>query len=118
MRIVDFGMASLLDPETKRRKSVCGTKRYMAPEMKEKIPYNASVDWYSLGVLILDCQGRPQYGERMQREWAAAKLDRLVDELLAKNPDRRLGCDARGFGGLQGHAFFASVDWSVVDMRK
>lgn len=118
MRIVDFGMASLLDPETKRRKSVCGTKRYMAPEMKEKIPYNASVDWYSLGVLILDCQGRPQYGERMQREWAAARLDRLVDELLVKNPDKRLGCDGRGFSGLQAHPFFADVDWSVVDMRK
>ena len=56
MRIVDMGMASHLDPETKKRKSVCGTQRYMAPEMKNKEFYNQSVDWYSLGKLILDCQ--------------------------------------------------------------
>ena len=29
-----------------------------------------------------------------------------------------LGCDGRGFSGLQAHPFFADVDWSVVDMRK
>ena len=118
MRIVDFGMASLLDPETKRRKSVCGTKRYMAPEMRDRIPYNSSVDWYSLGVFIQDCMGRSRHGERVQREWASAKLDVLVDELLVRNPDARIACDARGFAGLQAHPFFASVDWAVVDMRK
>merc|ERR1719502_1482948 len=32
MRLVDMGMATKLDPETGRRKSVCGTQRYMAPE--------------------------------------------------------------------------------------
>merc|ERR1719446_1662101 len=49
MRVVDMGMASTLDPETGRRKSVCGTQRYMAPEMKAKQSYDTSVDWYSLG---------------------------------------------------------------------
>lgn len=27
-------------------KGVCGTQRYMAPEMKAKQPYDTSVDWY------------------------------------------------------------------------
>ena len=40
----------------------CG--RYMAPEMKAKEPYNHSVDWYSLGKLIVDCQGRNPYAEQ------------------------------------------------------
>ena len=45
MRMVDMGMATRLDPATGRRKSVCGTQRYMAPEMKAKQPYHHSVDW-------------------------------------------------------------------------
>jgi len=120
MRIVDMGMASRLDPETGRRKSVCGTQRYMAPEMKAKEPYTTSVDWYSLGKLILDCQGRSAYQETTARQWAESALDSLVDGLLIKDPTRRLACRSSGFRDLQDHAFFtkARLDWAVVDMRK
>jgi serine/threonine protein kinase len=118
MRIVDMGMASQLDPETKRRKSVCGTKRYMAPEMQAKQPYNGSVDWYSLGKLILDCQGRSQYGQTVEREWAASGLESLVDGLLVKDPAKRLACKAEGVEELKQHHFFKGIDWAVLDMRK
>jgi len=118
MRIVDMGMASKLDPETKRRKSVCGTQRYMAPEMKAKELYNCSVDWYSLGKLILDCQGRSAHAERVNREWSAAHLDSLVDGLLVKDPTKRLACREAGVQELQAQPFFRGIDWAVVDMRK
>ena len=111
-------MASKLDPETKRRKSVCGTQRYMAPEMKAKELYNCSVDWYSLGKLILDCQGRSAHAERVNREWSAAHLDSLVDGLLVKDPTKRLACRAAGIEELQAQPFFRGIDWAVVDMRK
>ena len=91
MRIVDMGMASRLDPETKRRKSVCGTQRYMAPEMKAKEPYNASVDWYSLGKLTLDTHGRSPYSaEGAWRE--PSGLHELIEGLLVRDPLKRLGC--------------------------
>ena len=118
MRIVDMGMASRLDPETKRRKSVCGTQRYMAPEMKAKEPYNCSVDWYSLGKLILDCQGRSMYADETARAWRAAKLDQLVEGLLVKDPTRRLASGSKGIRDLQEQPFFAGLDWAVIDMRK
>jgi len=118
MRIVDMGMASRLDPETKRRKSVCGTQRYMAPEMKNKEPYNCSVDWYSLGKLILDCQGRSMYAEETSRAWRSSKLDSLVEGLLVKDPTKRLASGSAGIKDLHGHPFFKSLDWAVVDMRK
>jgi len=119
MRIVDMGMASRLDPETGRRKSVCGTQRYMAPEMKAKEPYNCSVDWYSLGKLILDCQGRSAYAETVAVRWAESRLDSLVEGLLIKDPTRRLACGPGGFKLMQAHDFFrGSLDWAVVDMRK
>ena len=118
MRIVDMGMASRLDPVTKRRKSVCGTQRYMAPEMKAKEMYNGSVDWYSLGKLILDCQGRSMYQHEVMASWRAAKLDSLVEGLLVKDPTRRLACGAEGVQELQRHPCFAKLDWAVIDMRK
>lgn len=118
MRIVDMGMASRLDPETKRRKSVCGTQRYMAPEMKNKQPYNCSVDWYSLGKLILDCQGRSMYAEETARAWREKRLDSLVEGLLVKDPEKRLGCGPNGFRDIQRHPCFSGYDWAVIDMRK
>ena len=113
MRIVDMGMASKLDPATGRRKSVCGTQRYMAPEMKAKELYNCSVDWYSLGKLVLDCQGRSIHQEKVAREWSGAYLDRLVEGLLVKDPNKRLGSHTEaGLAAIHKHKFFADVDVS------
>jgi len=117
MRVVDMGMASKLDPETKKRKSVCGTQRYMAPEMKNKEHYNQSVDWYSLGKLILDCQGRNPYAEGAQF-WETSGLLDLVDGLLIKDPTKRLGCREDGIRSIQRTKFFASLDWPALDLKK
>lgn len=116
LRIVDMGMATKLDPETGRRKSVCGTQRYMAPEMKNKEPYNHSVDWYSLGKLIVDCQGRNPYSEET-RFWETSKLLELVEGLLHKNPAKRLGCGDDGIATIQVHPFFRGLDWEMLDRK-
>jgi len=117
LRVVDMGMATKLDPETGRRKSVCGTQRYMAPEMKNKEPYNHSVDWYSLGKLIVDCQGRNPYAEET-RFWETSGLLDLVEGLLQKIPDKRLGCGADGVASIQRHRFFATTDWEALNAKK
>ena len=117
MRVVDMGMASQLDPETKKRKSVCGTQRYMAPEMKNKELYNTSVDWYSLGKLILDCQGRNPYADGAQF-WESSGLLDLVDGLLIKDPTKRLGCRADGIRSIQRIKFFAAMDWAALALKK
>ena len=117
LRVVDMGMATKLDPETGRRKSVCGTQRYMAPEMKAKEPYNHSVDWYSLGKLIVDCQGRNPYAEET-RFWETSGLLDLVEGLLHKTPAKRLGCGADGVASIQRHRFFATTDWKALNAKK
>lgn len=117
LRVVDMGMATKLDPETGRRKSVCGTQRYMAPEMKNKEPYNHSVDWYSLGKLIVDCQGRNPYAEET-RFWETSGLLELVEGLLNKNPAKRLGCGEDGVASIQRHRFFATTDWEALDKKQ
>ena len=91
----------------------------MAPEMQAKEPYNCSVDWYSLGKLILDCQGRSQYGETVAREWGLSGLESLVEGLLVKDPRQRICCKPDlGFLEMQRHPFFRGLDWAVLDMRK
>jgi len=121
LRMVDMGMASRLDPETGRRKSVCGTQRYMAPEMKAKQPYTVSVDWYSLGKLILDCRGREAHADEAAW-WEGCGLLELIDGLLVKDPQRRRGCDSKGVRGLQNSPFFrqrgAEVDWAAFEEKK
>jgi len=117
LRVVDMGMATKLDPETGRRKSVCGTQRYMAPEMKNKEPYNQSVDWYSLGKLIVDCQGRNPYAEET-RFWETSGLLELVEGLLNKSPAKRLGCGDDGIASIQRHRFFVTTDWEGLNAKK
>lgn len=86
----------------------------MAPEMKAKELYNCSVDWYSLGKLILDCQGRSAHAERVAREWTAAHLDTLIEGLLIKDPTKRLACRANGVKDVHQHDFFRGLDVRCV----
>ena len=119
LRVVDMGMATKLDPETGRRKSVCGTQRYMAPEMKAKEPYNQSVDWYSLGKLTIDCQGRnPHAHVELMRFWETSGLLEVVEGLLIKDPKRRLGCGEDGVRSIQRMPFFKSIDWAALDAKR
>jgi len=117
LRMVDMGMASKLDPETGRRKSVCGTQRYMAPEMKAKQPYEQSVDWFSLGKLILDCHGRDPYAKECAY-WETSGLLELIDALLVKEPTKRRGYGRDGARDIQRSAFFGDLDWAALDAKK
>lgn len=50
-KICDFGSANLVLPDHERT-SYVGTSIYMAPEMRDSLPHNQSVDLWCLGVLI------------------------------------------------------------------
>jgi serine/threonine protein kinase len=74
VKIGDFGLASLLPPRT-RRKSICGTPNYMAPEIfTNRDGYSFEVDVWSLGVIafLLLC-GRMPFEDRSP-EGIAAQL--------------------------------------------
>ena len=67
IKLTDFGLAK----DKPDLKTVCGTKRYLAPEVYLGRRYTASVDLWSLGVIILQyVYGLPtmpkqRYGQHM-----------------------------------------------------
>lgn len=49
-KIADFGFARPMN--TGPASTICGTEKYMAPEILKNLPYNRSVDIWALGILL------------------------------------------------------------------
>ena len=66
LKIVDFGLATKLDFEGERKRMVCGTPNYIAPEILDgKTGYSYEVNIWSLGVIIYTLIiGRPLFETR------------------------------------------------------
>jgi polo-like kinase 1 len=63
VKIGDFGLATKLEFEGDRKRTICGTPNYIAPEILEgKTGHSYEVDIWSLGVIIYTLLvGRPPY---------------------------------------------------------
>ncbi|QDV65293.1 serine/threonine-protein kinase [Crateriforma conspicua] len=108
--LTDFGLAQALDDAGQTCSgTIAGTPQYMSPEQARGLPVDARSDVFSLGsVFYAMLTGRPpfrgdsslrvlnQIQEDTPRPIAAIRpsiptwLDRLVQQMLAKNPKRRL----------------------------
>ncbi|OCT80476.1 hypothetical protein XELAEV_18027288mg, partial [Xenopus laevis] len=124
--ISDFGLAvqNIFKDDTTTGR--VGTLRYMAPEMLQGKPYNAAVDWWSLGHTIYEMAtadaliNNSNIKEQMYSiildepklpHWLDKDLRHLLRKLFRKNPSRRLG--ARG--DIRCHPFFEFIDWVVLE---
>ena len=94
IKIADFGFAKVVDPETGRARTLCGTSPYMAPELHEPFAwtYNGySADVFSYGATVLEMLTG-------KRPWDTSKIDQLprtraartfLRGLLERDPVRR-----------------------------
>lgn len=120
IQLIDFGLSKWLRLG-ERTGTICGTIQYMAPEILSVEPYDHSVDWWSLGILIYAllsgeyplnaAKDHIQMNEKVSKH--IFELDRsrgqyteeacdLIRKLLRKNPQRRL----KSLNEIKKEAFF------------
>ena len=81
VKLSDFGWSNFCAPNEKRR-TFCGTREYISPEMVKKLPHDHRVDIWSIGVLLFEClAGYPPFSGQTD-----AELFRHVTQLKIKWP--------------------------------
>ena len=129
VQLIDFGLSKWLKMG-ERTGTICGTIQYMAPEILSVEPYDHSVDWWSLGILIYAllsgeyplnaAKDHIQMNERVSKhifeldqsrgQYTEESCD-LVRKLLRKNPQRRL----KSLNEIKKDAFFLKEVNRFVD---
>ena len=118
LKLGDFGLAAKLDFDEQKRKTVCGTPNYIAPEILEKKGHSFEVDIWSLGVVLYTLlYGKPPfetndvkltykkikmnsftYPENIN---VHASANKLISQILVLDPSKR-----PSFDEILGHEFF------------
>ncbi|KDO26370.1 AUR protein kinase [Saprolegnia parasitica CBS 223.65] len=102
LKLADFGWS--VHAVASRRRTLCGTLDYLAPEMVQHLPHDAAVDIWTLGVLMYECLvGEPPFEadgtsatyQRILRvdlhfpDHVSRAAQDLLTQILQKNPDQR-----------------------------
>jgi serine/threonine protein kinase len=128
-RITDLGLAVVTKTKIK---GYAGTPGYTAPEMIKGRLYGPCADIFSLGVLIYRMlMAEKPFPGKVDRDLDKAVRDKkpnfppevfskdaksLLEGMLTKKPEQRLGCDAkRGIQDIKDHKFFSSIDWGLLE---
>ncbi|OCT70143.1 hypothetical protein XELAEV_18037065mg [Xenopus laevis] len=93
-------------------------------QIHQEKPYNAAVDWWSLGITICEMViERTSFIDKLLAFLIAEEpvipccLDKnlkdLLEKLLDLNPKQRLGAQ----GDIRHHPFYKSIDWEVLENR-
>ena len=107
----------------------CGTPEFMAPEILLDKKYGRAVDWWAFGVLIYQMllQQSPFRGEDEDEIYDAILADEplypihmprdsvsILQKLLTREPELRLGSGPGDAQELMSHAFFKGVNWDDI----
>eukprot|EP00045_Choanoeca_perplexa_P015796 m.204067 g.204067 ORF g.204067 m.204067 type:complete len:551 (+) comp17083_c0_seq2:5218-6870(+) len=135
IKLTDFGTSKILDKSatSDRSESFVGTAFYVSPELlSDKIACKSS-DLWALGIILyqlLSGQVPFRGGNDYQTFKKITALEfvvpqgfpdtakDLVEQLLQRDPDARLGSQARGgFAPLKEHPFFTGIDWQTLPQQ-
>ncbi|CDR44262.1 CYFA0S14e01442g1_1 [Cyberlindnera fabianii] len=129
IKIADYGLCK---PEMwygKTTNTFCGTPEFMAPEILKEQNYTRSVDWWAFGVLVYQMLlGKsPFRGDDEDEVFNAILTDEplfpiqmaseavsLLESLLDKNPQTRLGSGARDAEEIMVHPYFKNIDFDDI----
>lgn len=109
MKLIDFGMAKILEGQEQRLDTACGSPLYMAPEVLESATYDKRCDLWSVGVICFTLlageppfydDSAPKVFQRIttcdygfdQEVWNFVSLDAkdFIEGLIEPDVDRRL----------------------------
>ncbi|XP_074544955.1 serine/threonine-protein kinase PLK3 [Halichoeres trimaculatus] len=116
LRLGDFGLAAKLETVEKRKKTICGTPNYLAPEVLNRQGHGTESDVWSLGCVMytLMCGNPPFETLDLKETYKCIKevrynlpsslspaAQKLISGILQKNPSDRLSLDQ-----ILNHEFF------------
>ncbi|KAG7456961.1 hypothetical protein MATL_G00241460 [Megalops atlanticus] len=108
LRLGDFGLAAKLEPVEQRKKTICGTPNYLAPEVLNRQGHGPESDVWSLGCVMytLLCGNPPFETLDLKETYKCIKevrytlpssltpaAQKLISGILQKNPSDRLTLD-------------------------
>jgi len=123
LKLIDFGTSRKLESSCPRAFTMVGTTHYMAPEIMRSKGYGTEVDKWGLGVVLYElvCNRLP-FGDEFTNAADICKailtadlcfppeMDKptcsIIQGLLDKRPQKRLGCGLRGYDEIKKASFF------------
>lgn len=121
LKLGDFGLSKENIDENHQTSTICGTSEYMAYEIYNQQPYDQSIDWWALGILIFELSTfqTPFYAENSSLitqnvlrnqikypDFIHRHTKLIVSALLEKDPRRRLGSIHSPHESIQHQPFF------------
>ncbi|ORZ24652.1 kinase-like domain-containing protein [Absidia repens] len=129
--LTDFGLSKVsLDGKAK---TLCGTLEYTAPEILMEMTYDSSVDFWNLGILMYEMltgytpfrsANKDKTLDSIQEKklqvpyYLSNDAKSLLNQLLRKNPNVRLGNGTEGVQRIKSHGFFREIDWIKLKARQ
>lgn len=130
--ITDFGLSKEIDKDEGTH-TFCGTPEYLAPEVLKGQGHGMAVDWWSLGTLIYEMlTGLPPFysqninimyqkilnGELRFPSYVTGDAQHLLEGLLTREVDKRLGSGSSGSQDVMNHPFFKDLDWKKLERKE
>jgi Protein kinase domain/Protein kinase C terminal domain len=129
IKIGDYGLCKEEMWYGSTTSTFCGTPEFMAPEILLDKKYGRAVDWWAFGVLIYQMllQQSPFRGEDEDEIYDAILADEplypihmprdsvsILQKLLTREPDARLGSGPTDAQEIMSHPFFKGVNWEDI----